>query len=69
MDASLLVTTQRTETKEVIIVYMKQQTKTKVRWTAEERQAFADGNRLKAQTIRNKKREAARKACRRGDWQ
>jgi len=48
---------------------MKQQTKTKVRWTAEERQAFADGNRLKAQTIRNKKREAARKACRRGDWQ
>lgn len=47
---------------------MKQQLKTKVRWTAEERQAFADGNRLKAQTVRNKKREAARKACRRGDW-
>lgn len=54
------------------MVHMKGHTvsknKTKNKWTAEERQAFADGNRLKAQTVKNKKREEARKACRRGRW-
>lgn len=35
-----------------------------VRWSAEDRQAFADRNVLRAQTIPNKKRIAARKACR-----
>ena len=34
------------------------------RWSADERQGFADGNRLRAQTIPNKKRVANRKACR-----
>jgi len=33
-------------------------------WSAEDRQAFADGNRLRAQTIPNKRREQSRKACR-----
>lgn len=40
-------------------------TKTKWKWSDEERQAFADGVRLRAQRIPNKKRVAARKACRR----
>ena len=52
------------------MVHMKGHTvsknKTKNKWTAEERQAFADGNRLKAQTV--KKREEARTACRLGRW-
>lgn len=49
------------------MVHMKGHTvnKTKNKWTAEERQQFADGKRFKAQTIPNKKREASRKACRR----
>jgi hypothetical protein len=34
------------------------------KWSPEDRQAFADGNRLRAQTIPNKKRIANRKACR-----
>lgn len=34
------------------------------RWSAEDRQAFADRNFVRAQTIPNKKRIAARKACR-----
>jgi hypothetical protein len=34
------------------------------RWSAEDRQAFADRNILRAQRIPNKKRVAARKACR-----
>jgi len=52
------------------MIYMKGQPmkKIKVQWTAEERQAFADGNRLKAQTVTNKKRKASREACRRGAW-
>jgi hypothetical protein len=33
-------------------------------WSADDRQAFADGNVLKAKTIPNKKRVANRKACR-----
>lgn len=35
-----------------------------VRWSEEDRQAFADRNILRAQRIPNKKRVAARKACR-----
>lgn len=38
--------------------------KIKATWTAADRQAFADGNRLRASTVPNKKREASRKACR-----
>jgi hypothetical protein len=38
--------------------------KTIARWDEVDRQGFADGNRLRAQTIPNKKRVAARKACR-----
>jgi hypothetical protein len=38
------------------------------KWTNEDRQAFSDRNVLRAQTIPNKKREARRKACRRGNW-
>jgi hypothetical protein len=34
------------------------------RWSPEERQEFADGVRLRAQTIPNKKRIAGRQACR-----
>jgi hypothetical protein len=34
-------------------------------WTTEERKAFAE-NKLRAQSIPNKKRKAAREACRRG---
>jgi len=43
-------------------------TKPSTKWNKEDRQAFADRNVLKAQTIPNKKREASRKACRRGNW-
>jgi hypothetical protein len=35
------------------------------KWSDEERQQFADGVRLRASRIPNKKRVAARKACRR----
>lgn len=38
--------------------------KTVVCWSAEDRQAFADRNILRAQQIPNKKRVAARRACR-----
>ena len=34
------------------------------RWSEDDRQAFADRNVLRAQRIPNKKRVAARKACR-----
>lgn len=55
------------KTKDCIIVYMgtaKTKKKTIARWDEVDRQGFADGNRLRAQTIPNKKRVAARKACR-----
>lgn len=42
--------------------------KTAKAWSADDRQAFADGNVLKAKTIPNKRREASRKACRKGRW-
>ncbi len=45
--------------------------KTVVKWSDEDHQAFADRNILRAQTIPNKKRIASRKACRgraRGEW-
>jgi hypothetical protein len=38
------------------------------KWNAEDRQAFADRNFVKAKTIPNKKRLASRKACRPGNW-
>lgn len=43
-------------------------TKSPNAWTAEDRQAFADGNILRAKTIPNKRRESNRKACRKGRW-
>jgi hypothetical protein len=42
----------------------KQKKRTTTEWHDEDRQAFADRNFLKAQTIPNKKRIARRKACR-----
>lgn len=39
-------------------------TKIKNKWNELDRQAFADGNRLRAQRIPNKKRIADRRACR-----
>ena len=42
----------------------KSTSKVVTRWSAEDRQAFADRNVLRAQRIPNKKRVAARKACR-----
>jgi len=38
------------------------------KWSAQDRRDFADRNFLRAQTIPNKRREASRKACRRGGW-
>lgn len=39
------------------------------KWSDEDKRAFADGNVLRAKTIPNKKRIAARRACRdRGRW-
>lgn len=43
-------------------------TNTRRGWSAEDRQAFADGNRLRAQTVPNKRRKASREACRKGAW-
>lgn len=42
--------------------------KPSTKWSAEDRQAFADRNFLKAKTIPSKKREANRKACRGRSW-
>jgi len=39
-----------------------------VKWSAEDKRAFADGNRLRAQTVPNKRRKASREACRKGRW-
>lgn len=39
-------------------------TKHKNKWSAEDRQAFADRNILRAQTIPNKKALSRKKACR-----
>jgi len=44
----------------------KNNSRTKWAWTDAERQAFADGVRVRAQRIPNKKRIASRNACRRG---
>jgi hypothetical protein len=38
--------------------------KTPAKWSADDKQAFADRNILRAQTIPNKKRLASRNACR-----
>lgn len=50
------------------MVLMATKTKTKkknvVRWSAEDRQAFADGNILRSHKVPNKKRVASRRACR-----
>lgn len=46
----------------------KNQTTAQRAWSADDRQAFADGNRLRASTIPNKRREERRKACRKGRW-
>lgn len=37
----------------------------RIKWSAEDRQNFADRNYLKPQTIPNKKRKRNREACRR----
>lgn len=37
-------------------------------WNDADRQAFADGNRHKAQTFKDRKKEANRKACRQFRW-
>lgn len=34
------------------------------RWSDADRQAFADGNRLKATTIPDKRKQASKRACR-----
>ena len=44
------------------------QRKPSTKWNAQDRQAFADRNILKAKTIPNKRREASRKACRGRSW-
>jgi hypothetical protein len=50
------------------MIYMSK-TKTTNKWNAADRQAFADRNILRAQTIPNKKRIASKKACRgRVEW-
>lgn len=48
------------------MIYMNTNQKPKVKntWSDADRQAFADRNVLRAQTIPNKKRVADRKACR-----
>jgi len=38
-------------------------------WNAATRQAFADGNRTKAQTFAERKKEANRQACRKWKWE
>jgi hypothetical protein len=38
------------------------------KWNEADRQAFADGNRTKAQTFRDRKKEANRKECRGFRW-
>jgi hypothetical protein len=47
---------------------MKTATKPNTRWTEGDRQAFADRNILRATKIPNKKRVAAREACRGKRW-
>jgi hypothetical protein len=44
----------------------KNTTKIKNRWSPADRQAFADGARLRAKRHPNKKRLASREACRKG---
>ena len=50
------------------MAYMSKKKNTRPRvkstWSADDRQAFADRNVLRAQTIPNKRRAANRKACR-----
>lgn len=45
-------------------IKIKINTKHANKWSADERRSFADGQRLRAQTIPNKKRLANKKACR-----
>jgi hypothetical protein len=42
--------------------------KTPRKWNEADRQAFADGNRHKAQTFRDRKKEKNRKECRGFRW-
>jgi hypothetical protein len=42
----------------------KNKKKTPAKWSAEDRQAFADGNILRSHKVPNKKRVAAKRACR-----
>ena len=51
----------------MVLMATKTKSKNAIKWSAEDRQAFADGNILKAKTIPNKKRVASRRACR-GRW-
>jgi hypothetical protein len=38
------------------------------RWNGASRQAFSDGNRLRANTVPDQRKEASRKACRKWRW-
>lgn len=46
----------------------KKKTKVSNKWNTEDRQNFADGNFLRAQTIPNKKKVSNRNACRDFRW-
>ena len=57
-----------------ILVYMSKRPKTtgtpskRNAWSAEDRQAFADGNRTRAVRMPDRRKVASRKACRKGEW-